>query len=97
VTEDCVTVGTSRGAVLLLWPRDRASWDPSSRTITFRNVDGALVTAGTGMHVVVGGGGGGADEAGADPVAWVARMRWVVEPSRNCPLDAWWAVGDLRT
>ena len=72
---------------MLIWPADRTSWDPGSRSITFRNFDGSIVTVGDGDEVVLGGGSGAESDGG---VAWVAR------PSADCSLVPNWGVGDVR-
>jgi heat shock protein HslJ len=96
ITDTCVFLEERGGAVLLLWPADRTTWDAEQRTITFANFDGTTATVADGQPVVLGGGGGSSAESGVTSGAWVAGMTWVAPPVDGCPLDPYWGVGDVR-
>lgn len=96
ITDTCVFVVERGGPVLLMWPADRTTWDAAQRTITFANFDGTSATVRDGGSVVLGGGGGSSAESGMEIQVWLAQMHWVARPKGGCPLDPYWAVGDLR-
>lgn len=100
ITDTCVYLEWPPGKLTLLsWPADRTTWNEESRSITFENFDGSVVTVGDGDHVVLGGGGGGADTEAEDGISseeWVRRMDWVAPPASSCSLDRWWGVGAVE-
>jgi hypothetical protein len=90
-----VFLETTDGAVELVWPADRTTWDPRARSVTFQNVDRTRVTAEEAVLVVVGGGGDSSAESGITSEAWLNQTTWIQRPSASCPLDARWYVGAL--
>lgn len=96
ITDSCVFLEERGEPVLLLWPADRSIWDAEQRTITFANFDGTTATIGDGQPVALGGGGGSVAESGVSVEEWLAQMHWVARPAEECPLDPYWAVGDVR-
>ena len=97
ITEDCVILDEDGGGELLLvWPADRTRWDPSSRSITFENFDGAVNTFSDGNHLLFGGGGSSADEGGQPSSEWVSSIEWVAAPHDACLRDVRWFVGEVN-
>ena len=99
ITDACVTLERLGEVTLLTWPADRTTWDEASRTITFENFDGTIVTVADGDDVVVGGSGGGTEseaEGGISSEEYVDRIDWVAPPASSCPLDSWWGVGAIE-
>jgi hypothetical protein len=85
-TDDCVFLGGPDGT-LLIWPYDRTTWVPETRTIVFEDIDGGTVELHDGDMVDVGG--GGAPVTGPH----VEEFRWITEPAPACPTDDVWIVG----
>jgi hypothetical protein len=89
-----------RGEVTLLtWPADRTAWDEASRTITFENFDGTVVTVSDGDDIVVGGSGGSSESQGEGSLTseeYMDRIDWIAPPAASCPLENWWGVGALE-
>ena len=99
ITETCVTMERRGVVTLLTWPADRTTWDGASRTITFENFDGTIVTVADGDDIVVGGSGSGGEsegEPGMSAEAWIESREWVAPPARSCPLEVRWDVGALE-
>jgi hypothetical protein len=96
ITDTCVYLERADGVELLFWPADRTTWDAPSRTITFENFDGRMVTVADGDEVVLGGGGDSEAESGVSDDAWVERMEWVAPPDPSCPLDPRFGVGAVE-
>ncbi len=94
ITNECVLLDERGDEVLLVWPGDRASWDPDTRTIAFQAGDG-VVTLADGDEVTFGGGGSSADEGGLRSEDWVATVPWVSEPDPACLRDIRWFIGEL--
>ncbi|MGH9052685.1 MAG: hypothetical protein ACRDWX_06700 [Acidimicrobiia bacterium] len=95
VTEDCVILDEQGEDVLLVWPADRTSWNPESRTIAFETRDGQMVTLTDGDEVKFGGGGSSMEEDGLSAEAFVTSVKWVSQPQPSCVTDARWFVGDV--
>lgn len=95
ITDSCVFLESGADLTLLVWPEDRTAWDAETRTIAFANVDGGRVTLGDGMRVAIGGSGESIEESGLTVEAWLGRTPWVSRPAASCPLDSYWAVGDV--
>jgi hypothetical protein len=93
ITDTCVTLERLGEVTLLFWPADRTTWNGESRTITFKNFDGTVVTVEDGDEVVVGGSGDSVGESGLSGQEWVDRFDWVAAPAPSCPLDLRWGVG----
>lgn len=93
ITDTCVTLERLGEVTLLYWPADRTTWNEESRTITFRNFDGTIVTVEDGVDVVVGGSGDSEEERGLTGEKWVDSIDWVAPPAPSCPLVSRWAVG----
>lgn len=99
ITDTCVTLERLGEVTLLTWPADRTTWDEASRTITFENFDGTIVTVADGDVVVVGGSGSGGEsegEPGMSAEEWIESREWVAPPARSCPLDQRWGVGAIE-
>jgi hypothetical protein len=97
ITDDCVILDEeSGGEVLLVWPADRTRWDPSSRSITVQNFNGALNTFSDGNHLLIGGGASSAHEGGQSSSEWIASIEWVAEPRDACLRDVRWFVGEIQ-
>jgi len=99
ITDTCVFVDLGGTPTLLLWGADRTAWSVESRTVTFDNFDGTVVTVADGDDVVLGGSGGGRAseaESGISNEGWVSRTEWVSPPAPSCPLDEWWGVGSVE-
>jgi len=99
ITDSCVTLERLGEVTLLTWPADRTTWDGASRTITFENFDGTVVTVADGDVVVVGGSGSGGEsegEPGLSTEEYLDRIDWVAPPASSCPLDERWGVGALN-
>lgn len=93
ITDACVVLESAGEAVLLFWPADRTTWTAPSRSITFDNYDGSVVTVRDGDHVVLGGGGDSETESGVSGTDWVRQMTWVAPPASSCTSDRRWGVG----
>jgi len=94
ITDTCVYLESPGGELwLLFWPADRTRWSWDSRSITFENFDGSVVTVGDGDHVVLGGGGDSEAESGISADEWLRRMEWVEAPTSTCSLDRRFRVG----
>jgi hypothetical protein len=93
ITDACVYLTAGSTTTLLFWPADRTMWNTESRAITFRNVDGSVVTVGDGDHVILGGGGDSQADSGISGAAWVKQMDWIAPPAASCSLDPRWGVG----
>jgi hypothetical protein len=89
----CVYLDWPGGMSLLLWPVEQTRWNEGSRTITFDNLDGNVVTVGDGAEVVLGGGSGGGGEGAESGPDFVDRVDWIAPPHPSCALDSWWGVG----
>ncbi len=99
ITDTCVTLERLGAVTLLTWPADRTSWDETTRTITFENFDGTIVTVEDGDVVVVGGSGSGGEgegEPGMSIEEYLDRIDWVAPPASSCPLDERWGVGAIE-
>lgn len=94
IVDGCVVLVTGVGAVLLLWPADRTTWDPRG-TITFTAPDGTATVVTDGDHVAVGGSGDSNAERGITSEQWLAETPWVQRPDPSCPLESRWWVGAL--
>jgi len=90
ITDSCVYLESAGELVFLTWLADRTTWDDVTRTITFVNFDGVVVTIGDGTHVELGGG-----EAESDISAeeWINERDWVAPPDSSCELERRWGVG----
>lgn len=97
ITEGCVTLETAGGdSELLVWPADRAEWDPATRTIRFTNPPfGPQFTLRDGQPVSLGGGGDSAAEGGVAAAEWVASIDWVAAPDLSCPMEIRWFVSSV--
>jgi hypothetical protein len=95
ITDDCVFLDEQGDDVLLVWPADRTTWTPETRTISFERTDGQAVPLADGDEVTFGGGGSSVDEGGMEPEDWVAAIEWVSEPPSACVTDTRWSIGDL--
>jgi hypothetical protein len=95
ITDDCVFLDEQGDDVLLVWPADRTTWTPETRTISFERTDGQAVLLADGNEVTFGGGGSSVDEGGMEPEDWVAAIEWVSEPPSACVTDTRWSIGDL--
>ena len=87
VTASCTFLANADGLTTLVWPADRTTWNADTRTISFRNPGGNIVTVRDGHAVAIG---GSPDSTEADPQTteeWLARRRWVARPDASCPLD----------
>jgi hypothetical protein len=93
ITDTCVYLESAGELTLLTWPADRTTWSGESRTITFENFDGSIVSVGDVEHVVLGGGGDSEAESGISGEEWVRRMEWVAPPAPSCSLDPRFGVG----
>ena len=93
ITDTCVYLESTGELWLLVWPADLTTWSAESRTITFENYDGRVVSVGDGDHVVIGGGGDSEAESGISGEEWVRRAEWVAEPAPSCSLDPRFSVG----
>lgn len=96
ITDRCVYLDAAGKLTLLTWPADRTTWNSTSHTITFVNVDGTVVTIGDGEHVVLGGGGDSAAESGISGEDWISGRDWVAPPASSCSLDTRWGVGAVE-
>ena len=95
ITERCVVLEQGGGVDLLVWPEDQTIWNAETQMITFRNLDGTVVTVGDGDRVALGGGGDATAESGISGEDWVARREWVAPPALLCPLESRWGVGSV--
>jgi hypothetical protein len=96
ITDTCVLLDAPHEEVLLVWLADRTTWDPASRSITFVNFDGPVVTVRDGDRVGLGGSGSSAGvEGGLSGPEWIESRAWVARPNPACPLDHRWGVGIL--
>ena len=86
---------TNGGAMILVWPADRTTWNTNDGSIAFANSDGSRMTAGDGEYVALGGSGDSFEESGLTPQEWLVRTAWVQAPDASCPLDTRWWVGAL--
>jgi hypothetical protein len=99
ITDSCVVMERRGEVTLLTWPADRTAWDEASRTITFENFDGTVVTVSDGDDIVVGGSGGSSKSEGESSLTseeYVDRIDWVAPPASSCPLENWWGVGAVE-
>lgn len=99
ITATCVTLERRGEVTLLTWPADRTTWDETTRTITFENFDGTIVTVADGDDIVVGGSGSGGEsegEPGMSTEEWIRSLEWVAPPALSCPLDIRWGVGAVE-
>lgn len=96
VTDHCVLLDESGEDVLLLWPADRTSWDPDTRTVTFEKDDGEAVPVGDGDEVRLGRGGSSIDEGGPSDEEFLAAVEWESEPAESCLTDARWGVNSVE-
>lgn len=98
IGDSCVLLEQAQNELtMLVWPADRTSWDPTTRSITFANLDGRRVTLTDGETVSFGGGGDSTEEGGVSGEAWRDGMDWVSPPGESCPLDSRWSVGEVVT
>lgn len=94
ITDTCVYLEAAGGELTFLtWLADRTTWNGVSRTITFANFDGTVVTIGDGDHVVLG---GGEAESDISAETWINEREWVAPPASSCSLDLRWAVGAVE-
>lgn len=96
VTADCVTVETSEENTLLVWPADRTQWDSDRRNVLFRTSSNDWVRLKSGDRVIVGGSGSSATETGITGDEWLARMDWISEPAKSCPMNTRWSVAEVH-
>jgi hypothetical protein len=97
ITDACVYLEDPGGDLwLLVWPADRTTWSEESRSITFENFDGSVVTVVDGDRVGLGGGGSSEAESGISGEEWVRRIDWVAPPSSSCSLDLRFFVGGVE-
>lgn len=96
VTDECVLLEEQGDDVLLVWPADRATWNPNARTVTFENPKGGTVTIEGGDELRIGGGGSSADEGGVSNEEYVSRRDWVSPPEPSCVTDTRWGVGTVQ-
>jgi len=99
ITDTCAFLEVGGTPTLLLWGADRTTWSAETRTITFENFDGTVVTVADGDDVVLGGSGGGREseaESGIPNEGWVDRTEWVAPPAASCPIDEWWSIGSVQ-
>jgi hypothetical protein len=98
ITDSCVVLEEWSGEkTLLIWHDDQTWWNPQTRSITFRNFDGTIVTKRDGDHIVLGGSVDTQEESGITPAEFLARTTWVARPGPSCPLDRRWDVGIVGT
>jgi len=98
IDDDCVTVESSGGRVLVVWPSDSTQWDPDTHTITYGATDdGSDVVLRNGDTMQVGGGGWAAGEAEDGPAEWAGSTEWVNEPADECLTDVRFFLGELQT
>jgi hypothetical protein len=95
ITETCVVLITNGGAMVLVWPADRTTWNAGQGAIAFANDDGSTMTAGDGDYVVLGGSADSFEDGGVTPQEWLVQTPWVQAPDPTCPLDTRWWVGAL--
>lgn len=95
VSDECVLLHERGEDVLLVWPADRTSWDPDTKTINYESTDGAATTLRDGDLVTFGGGGSSVNEDGIGDEEFIASVDWVAEPAPSCVVDTRWFVGDL--
>lgn len=94
ITGDCAFVESADFDLLLVWPADRTTWNPTEQSATLTSSDGTSVTWRDGDRVSMGGGASSpADDAmtGSD---WVSQREWVAQPNLDCPLEHFWIVGE---
>lgn len=82
IEDDCVTLPTSNGNVLLLiWHADDVSWDEGEREITFTSSEGIATAIRDGDILTVGG-----ESLTSQDGPPVARdITWLAEPDESCP------------
>lgn len=82
IEEDCVSLSTSNGnVVLLVWHAADVSWDGGDREITFTDRDGRSTAIRDGDVLTVGG--ESLTSQDGDPVA--REITWLAEPDESCP------------
>jgi hypothetical protein len=85
IGNECVSLEAAGLEFLLVWPADRAEWDPVTRTIRYQTQSGATVSLSDGAAIAVTGGSPPGDE-------WVNAIDWIQPPARTCARDqGWWA------
>ena len=97
VTERCVTLRHAGSAkeVLVIWPSEATTWNPSSSTIGYTH-RGRAFELSHGDELDVGGGGSSSTEGGPGSDEFVASIdNWVSEPDPSCVTDERWFVGDI--
>jgi hypothetical protein len=95
ITDSCVYLEWAGERTLLVWHEGQPTWNEASRSITFENFDGIVVTLRDGDRIEVGGSGGGSDESGETGEEFVRRMTWVAPPAPSCSVDPWFGVGGV--
>ncbi|WP_143447662.1 hypothetical protein [Kineosporia sp. R_H_3] len=93
VTDTCVHLRDARGRlVTLVWESDRVSWDPATRTVTYRDRDDGDLSLVDGDTIVVGGSG----DQGGPETEWLDRLDWVSPPAQECRTGYWWSVAGVE-
>jgi len=98
IDDSCVSVESTAGRVLVIWPSDSTRWDRDARTITYGATDDESdVVLHNGDTMQVGGGGWAAGESEDDPAAWAGSTDWVNKPADECLTDVRFFLGELQT
>lgn len=96
--DQCVTIESNGGRVLVVWPSNSTQWDSDANTITYSATDDeSEVILRDGDTMSVGGGGWAAGESEGDPADWAGSTEWVNEPADECLTEVRFFLGTLQT
>lgn len=96
ITDTCVFLTRDGEGDLIIWSAAQTAWDEASRTIVFRNRDGAIHRLVAGQQVSLGGGGFSQGEDGRPPGEFLAGIDWANPPRPECVTPVIWSVGEVE-
>jgi hypothetical protein len=94
LTAKCAFIEQSGERMILVWPVDRTTWNPTTGEVSFRRLRGEMVAIRSGQKVVLGGGAAGIEGLSTDD--WAGRFDWVAPPDPGCVTDSRWFVSDVE-